>query len=79
MRPRYYVGLRADPPVREVFRAAQTPTPASHGAQYGAVIGPFVTKRGADWMAQYGGHTNPHLTCVAEAERAARRHAKEPV
>jgi len=71
MRTRYYVGA-APSGAREVFRATATPTVASHGSQYRYVIGPFRTKRGAEYLARYGGHDNPHLTCVADAERYAR-------
>jgi hypothetical protein len=67
-----YVGLKIATQSREVFRADETPTEASHGAKYDAVIGPFRTKRAAVIMATYGGN-NPHLLCVADAERMAKR------
>ena len=70
MRTKLYVGLTLDCTARrQVFRSATTPTEASHGKLYGAVIGPFRTRRGADFMAMYGGSNNPHLCCVADAER----------
>lgn len=48
-RTRIYVGLMLDCTTRrEVFRANATPTLASHGARYGAVVGPFRTMRAAD-------------------------------
>lgn len=34
-------------------------------------IGPFRTRRGADFMAAYGAN-NPHCQCVADAERLAK-------
>lgn len=70
MKTKLYVGLK--PGVREVFRSAAEPTQASHGTAYNAVIGPFLTRRGADYMAQYG-QGNPHCRCVSEAERLAER------
>lgn len=69
-RPRLYVGLMEGN--EEVFRSDTTPTEASHGAQFRAVIGPFRTRRGADFMAR-NGYGNPHCQCVADAERLARR------
>jgi len=72
---RYYVGLK-DGGKRETFRSAETPTEGSHGRLYLAVIGPFKTRRGAEFMAEYGGG-NPHLQCVDDAERIARRRAAE--
>jgi|TARA_R110000824_G_scaffold394637_1_gene594614 hypothetical protein len=70
-----YVGCRkgdsAEPFKREVFKAETTPTPTTHGERYYAVIGPFRTRRGADFMAQHG-EANPHCQNVADAERLAR-------
>jgi hypothetical protein len=66
-----YVGLIGGGK-REVFRSATTPTNDSHGAQYLAVIGPFRTVRGANFMRDHG-QGNPHCQCVADAERLAKR------
>lgn len=75
MTSRIYVGLTLDcTGRREVFRAVETPTEQSHGAKYGAVIGPFRTKRGAEFMRDYG-RGNPHCLSVADAERLARKYA----
>jgi len=72
MRKRIYLGLALDcTGTRTVFKAEGEPTQESHGAQYGAVIGPFRTMRGARFMADYG-RGNPHCVCVADAERLAR-------
>ena len=72
-----YVGLKLDgSATREVFRADATPTEQSHGAQYGAVIGPFRTVRGARFMAEYG-RGNPHCYTVQDAEQLARKYAHE--
>jgi hypothetical protein len=69
---KYYVGcdtgnagLR-----REVFQSAQRPTRESHGHLFVAVIGPFQTKCGAEFMARYGAG-NPHCQTVDEAEQLA--------
>jgi hypothetical protein len=76
MSHKWYLGLRAGAP-RTIFQAERDPTHDTHGTVYDAVIGPFVTKRGAIFMRDYGAG-NPHCRCVAEAERLARRHAGEP-
>jgi hypothetical protein len=75
MRTRVYVGLRADGKGREVFRSATTPVAEPHpdthlGPIYSAVIGPFRTRRGAEFMAKFGAN-NPHCQTVADAERLA--------
>lgn len=75
MRTRAYVGLRADGKGREVFRSASVPKAEPHpdthlGPIYSAVIGPFRTRRGAEFMAKFGAG-NPHCQSVADAERLA--------
>lgn len=65
-----YVGVRAG--ARTVFRADSTPTTETHGTRFVAVIGPFRTVRGARFMAECGSG-NPHVQCVADAERIAAR------
>jgi len=55
-----------------VFKSATKPTEATHGHQYLAVIGPFRTKAGAEFMAN-NGWNNPHCQCVADAERLAKK------
>ncbi len=74
-RPRYFVGLVTVrvPGLggsRELFRSATVPTFDTHGARYGATIGPFRTKRGAIFMRDHG-RANPHCQCVNDAERIA--------
>lgn len=70
---RIYVGLALDcTGRREVFRAGSVPTRETHGARFGAVVGPFRTARAARFMAEYG-RGNPHCLCVADAERLAAR------
>ncbi len=70
MASQLYVGCAGAKP-REVFRSDVEPTAATHGARYNAVIGPFRTRAGADFMARYG-QGNPHVQCVRDAERLAR-------
>lgn len=59
----------------EVFRFAGTPTVESHGDRFNAVIGPFRTKRAAIFMRDYG-QNNPHIQCVADAERIAKKYER---
>lgn len=66
----YYVGLKDLR--REVFRCAYKPTVETHGHVYGAVIGPFKTKRGASFMARCG-YNNPHCVTVKDAECLAKK------
>ena len=70
MKTKIYVGVKGAK--RKVFRSAKTPTFASHGKRFAAVIGPFRTKAGAEAMAKYG-RNNPHLQTVADAERMAKK------
>lgn len=76
MKSKNYVGIRSDksstgtPGTRVVFRNVLEPTPETH-PQYSAVIGPFPTVRGAEFMARYGAN-NPHCQTVADAEKLAK-------
>jgi hypothetical protein len=65
-----YVGIMPNTH-REAFTSATTPTEQSHGSLYSAVIGPFRTKQGAEFMAQFGAN-NPHCQTVEDAEQLAR-------
>lgn len=72
---RYFVGIYCDGAARrKVFTFDGTPTEQTHGDQFAAVIGPFRTKRGAQFMADYG-RGNPHCVCVSDAEQLAKIHA----
>lgn len=73
MKPRYYLGLRFNPDVRQVFKSATVPTDRSHGAEYVACIGPFRTKRGAEFMRDNPG---PCVITVADAELRAKGGAR---
>lgn len=73
-RSRLWVGVRAN--VRSVFRAVGVPTHDTHGNLYTLTIGPFRTRAGADFMANSGAG-NPHVQCVADAERIAARLKRE--
>ena len=68
-RLRWYLGLTGRE--RVAFSSHQEPTTATHSLMYGAVIGPFDTKRGAMWAQNYG-RNNPHFRHVRDAERIAR-------
>ena len=70
-RKRQYVGIRRDNFKYERFASEETPGLASHSQIYAAIIGPFRTARGAQYMADYG-RGNPHLQHVDDAERFAR-------
>lgn len=56
---------------RELFRSKTTPTQSTHGSRFSAVIGPFRTKKGAEFMRDHGTN-NPHCQSVADAERLAK-------
>jgi len=68
---KWYVGI-AKTGSRVAFGTKAEPTPQTHGSTYAAVIGPFITKRGARYMAQHG-RNNPHLRSVRDAERIAKQ------
>jgi hypothetical protein len=65
-RKRVYVGVNGNK--REIFRSLDEPTQASHGDKYMAVIGPFITVRGAEYM-----RSHPFCETVYNAEMEARR------
>lgn len=69
---RYYVGIYrcGNTTKREVF-LFDKPDFTTHGHLYKALIGPFITKRGANFMAKYG-INNPNLQTVADAERLSK-------
>ena len=67
---RLYLGVKNS--TREIFRAAD---PNAIRA-YGYVIGPFRTRRGAEFMRDHGTN-NPHCQSVADAERIALRRMEE--
>lgn len=73
MRNRFYVGMRAYAPW-EVFKSIVVPISSTHGHLYNAVMGPFRTRRAAEFTAKYG-RGNPHIRHVNDAERIARRYA----
>lgn len=75
LRSRLYIGLTFDSPY-VIFRATDTPTAQTTGSRFMAVIGPFRTRRGAVFMRDHG-RNNPHVCCVADAERIAKRIAEK--
>ena len=72
MKSKWYVGRKGAS--LTPFKSATVPTQESHGKLYGAVIGPFRTKRGAVFHAAVGSN-NPHIQHVNDAERIARQEA----
>lgn len=66
---KWYVGVKG---VKyTAFSSKDTPTEKEFGNLYGAVIGPFHTRRAAELMAKYGWN-NPHLQTVSDAEKLAK-------
>jgi hypothetical protein len=68
-RAKFYVGLPYGQGKLEVFKSVVTPTKANT-PHFMAVIGPFRTKRGANYMAE--NRHNPCCQCVSDAERLAK-------
>jgi len=66
---RLYVAAPIGGDAYEVIRTSE-PTELFWGNRYALLIGPFRTRAGADFMAQYG-RNNPHCQTVAQAERLA--------
>jgi hypothetical protein len=74
MRSRFYVG-QPKFGLRETFSAPTTPTPEDF-PRFTYVIGPFRTKAGAEFMRAFG-LNNPHVQCVADAERIVKSKGKK--
>ena len=72
MKSKLYVGIKHESYARELFRSAVEPVFSTHGKTYACVIGEFRTKRAAELMRDFG-RMNPHMQCVADCERIARR------
>jgi len=66
---KYWIGLRQCK--FKAFQSAETPTKETHGKEFSAAIGPFVTKRAALWAEKYG-FNNPHFQTVNDAERLSK-------
>lgn len=74
---RLYLGIGRNPDGtlrRIVFRSDLRPETVTHGHLYSACVGPFRTRRGAEF-ARVHGLGNPHCRSVADAERLARKYA----
>lgn len=71
MAKRYYVGIGSNTygTYRVLFRSDAAPNPVTH-RQYTQVIGPFQTKRGAEYLRT---HTPATGLTVSEAEYRAKR------
>lgn len=52
-RKRWFVGNNLDKYIREAFKSDEVPTVATHGHLYTYVIGPFKTKRCAQWAKNH--------------------------
>jgi hypothetical protein len=70
---KWYVGLKDG--IYEAFSSEEYPTEDSFGELYKAVIGPFKTRRGAEFMAAHG-QGNPHLRSADDADRIAAEYAR---
>ena len=66
---KFYVGGKRDL-TREVFPSLTVPTEETTFGRYLYAIGPFRTKRGAEFMARQV--NNPHCVTVQQAEKLAR-------
>lgn len=73
-RRRWYVGVGKTTGCYVAFATRIIPNWNLTGTIYGAIIGPFATRRGARFMAR-SGRGNPHLQTVADAERIAKKYA----
>lgn len=67
----WYVGKRGLQFEAFKWWRQRPPTEETH-PQFGAVIGPFRTRRGAVWAEKYG-LNNPHFQHVNDAERLAKQ------
>jgi hypothetical protein len=76
-RMRWYVGRSAKYATAEAFPHHEQPTQESFGKMYDYVIGPFKTKRGAEYYAKHG-KGKPHALTVKLAESLARIAAQLP-
>jgi hypothetical protein len=65
---RFFVGIDRLTGDYKAFRFHKPPTQANCGDLFAAVIGPFNTRRAAEWAAKYG-RGNPHFQHVRDAER----------
>lgn len=66
MAKKIYVGFKSGS--REVFKTSEEVTEDTFN--YNSVVGPFRTLRGANFYMK-NGIGNPHVRCVADAERIA--------
>jgi hypothetical protein len=66
----YYTGHVKGNGNLELLYSVDTPTVEKWGARYGAIIGPYKTKRAALWAVKHG-KGNPHFQHVNDAERIA--------
>ena len=67
MTQRWYVGHKSG--IARAFPSTITPSESSHGWLFNAVVGPFRTRRAAEWAASPAAYNNPHYHHVRDAER----------
>jgi len=72
MKSKLYVGIKHGSHSRELFKSTVEPVFETHGETYACTIGHFRTKRAAELMRDFGS-MNPHMRCVSDCERIARR------
>ena len=65
MKQRFYIGVNIRKQVREMFKSGIKPNERTH-PEYSYAIGPFRTKRGAEYMLAY-----PMTRSVRDAENKA--------
>lgn len=69
MKKRYYVGITHNREYQVFKKEGSLKEDSLRNFIY--VIGPFKTKRGAEFMARHGRGSNPHIQSVYDAERIA--------
>jgi len=69
MDEKWYVGLVKGTPKMAAFSSDTSPSPETHGEKFGFFIGPFQTKRGAEYAAKIG--IKAKIQGIPEYERLA--------
>jgi len=63
----YFGRLLTEPREEVFFDCSENVTEEKYGKKYAWVTGPFLTKKGAEFMRDYG-QNNPHCCSVEDAE-----------
>lgn len=69
-RPKFYIGWNGR--AYDILKLAVEPSHATHGTKYSHFVGPFATRRGAEFMARPEQRNNPHVQTSDDADRIAR-------